>query len=199
MSKTSRRISVRFALPFIAIGFLLTGIQTADAQSARDYKALQGRVAKLEQMVKQLQTQLAKVSRTAGRSSASGASTTALSNRVSAIENAIDIKGNTITIRKDMKLSGRFDLNSNSHVQIKAMSLKLEGQTTTDLKSGTNMTVRSGAQLNLRAGAVADLRGSLVRLGGGNRPVARSGDAVVTSPLSGAGNITIGSPTVLVP
>jgi hypothetical protein len=69
--------------------------------------------------------------------------------------------------------------------------------------AGGAVTIKSTGPLSLSSAATVDIRGSVVKLNGGSKPLARVGDrvtVVLTTPgVAATGQIVEGSPTLLGP
>jgi hypothetical protein len=92
---------------------------------------------------------------------------------------------------------GSVTIECNNKIKIRAAtSVEIEAATTVIVKGGANVEVQASASLNLKAAAVVNVQGSVVKLNGGNRPLARVGD-IVLNPTGAPGIVQGGCATVL--
>jgi hypothetical protein len=92
---------------------------------------------------------------------------------------------------------GSLTIECNGRIRIKAAaSVEIEGATTVVVKGAAKVDVAAGTALTLKAAGQASLQGSLVKLNGGSKPLARTGD-MVALPVGPPGTVQGGNPTVL--
>jgi hypothetical protein len=92
---------------------------------------------------------------------------------------------------------GSVTIECNNKVRIKAAgSVEIEGSSTVIVKGAANVEVQAGSNLTLKGTAVTNVQGSLVKLNGGGKPLARVGD-IVLNPMGAPGIVQGGCPTVL--
>lgn len=81
--------------------------------------------------------------------------------------------------------------------KVRALEARLKVPEGAVQASGGSVKLVSSGGLVIQAGGGVDIKGSLVRLNGGTKPVARAGDAATVQGPTGA--VVAGSATVLVP
>ncbi len=92
---------------------------------------------------------------------------------------------------------GSVTLECNGKIRIKAAaSVEIDAATTVVVKGAAKVEVSAGAALTLKAAGQANLQGSLVKLNGGSKPIARTGD-MVALPVGPPGTVQGGNATVL--
>lgn len=134
----------------------------------------------LDQQVEMLQQQVAVLQ----------AQVNALLTAVRVTETGVVLQGPTVQIAGQS-----IDIRSDANLGFKAGSLSGEIAQNASMRTGGTLTVVSSGGTTLRSTGTLDLKGTILRLNGGNRPVATVGSGVQMQSAT-AGQIVNGSPNV---